>query len=136
MDQRESLQSEVGKRGGPFFDFCEFQRISLGIDPMAVNSPELIIKFAQPRWSDKVEGKRADEIRGIVGGEEKGDEIGHMVGMKVGKAKKVDFSEIQPEPGHLTKGAAAPVKEKKVAGKSQNRPGRAALSGRDAGARS
>lgn len=121
MGHRENLQFQVGKRGDPFLGFQDFQGVSLGIDPMAVNFTELIIEFPQSRRADEVKGKSADKIRGVVGGEEERDKIGHVVGMKVRKAKKIDSSEIQADPGHLVEGTAATVKEKKVGGESENR---------------
>jgi hypothetical protein len=83
VDHRENLQFQVGKRDSPFFGFQDFQRVSLGIDPMAVNSAELIIEFSESRRADEVKGKRAGEIRGVIAGEEERDKVGNVIGMKV-----------------------------------------------------
>ncbi len=48
-----------------------------------------------------MKGRGASEIRRVICGEEKGHEVGDVVGMEMGQANEINFAKIKPHAGHL-----------------------------------
>jgi hypothetical protein len=63
---------------------------------------ELIIESLQTAGADHLQRKRANKIHCVIHGKKEGNEVGDMVGVKMGDAEIVDPAKIEAQPGHLS----------------------------------
>ena len=64
----------------------------------------------------KAEGFPAGVAQGIAGGEQKGDEVPHVVGMEVGQGQNVDGGKIEAVTQQGPEAAGAQVQDQEPAG--------------------
>jgi hypothetical protein len=111
MGHGERLNGKVRKFQSGFPGFVEKERIGLSFDPMAEDPTHLAVKSLKTLGAYDVQGKGTGKVNGIIQREEEGDQVGDVVGMKMGKAMKIDLAIVEAQPGHLAQAASSSVKE-------------------------
>src|SRR4030042_6156873 len=117
-------------------NFIKLDGVGLSRDPSPKDFPKLIVEGLQTVRSDHLERQGAREINRVIGGEQKRNKVGYVIGMKMGEAEIIDLAEIKAHPGHLTQGPPSAVKKNQGGKKRQDQPRRAAVGRWNAGSRS
>jgi len=136
MNHGESLYIQTWIFQAALLDLIEENRVGLGFDPMAKNSPELLEEGSQAVRTDYPKGKRARKIDRVIHGEKKGHEIRNVVRVKMGEAEKINLAIIQAQPDHLPQRPTRAIKKNKVRIHRQRQSGGTPLDRRNASARS
>ena len=131
--QGNGFEGKIGKIQPGFAGLVEKPPVSFRLDPPAEYPAELVQDFFQARGTDDVEGERAGEIHGVIQGEKERDEVGDVIGVKMGDAVKIDLAVVEAQPGHVAQAPPAPVKKDQVGGEGEGQPRGTAVGRGDAG---
>jgi hypothetical protein len=127
MGHGEGLNGKVRKLQSGFPYFVEKERIGFSFDPMTKDSSHLRVKILQALRTDDMQGQGTDKIDGVIQSEEERDQVGDVIGVKMGNTLKIDLAVVKAQPGHLAQAAPASVEEYQMVEEREDQTRRTAI---------